>query len=259
MKTRIMILASLTGFFLLSPQITTGQNLPEVIALRNLHLRKGTNPIIFQNYYKHWCEKIRDNSKGACGWIMYGDRGANEGQYCFAWGFNFQATRDYYFPESDQANYPQWNAVLEKFHFRPPTAQLVDSISDYTDFVVIGYNSMIDPQLGQLICLSYFDVAEGRQENFERFVSYELQPAFQKDIDGFRIYVLKGDRGSLTGKYVLFRVFDSVDLRNNYFPEGINNPAPDFAEKWSMVESLYERLQNYMMGTTVPTEYIVVR
>ncbi len=259
MNTKIWIVASLAGFFLISPQVITPQNLPEVIALRNLHLRKGTNPIIFQNYYKQWCEKIQDNSKGASGWIMYGDRGANQGQYCFAWGFNFLATRDYYFPESDLANYPQWNAVLEKFHFRPPTDQLVDSISDYTDFVVIGYNSMIDPQLGQLICISYFDVAVGRQSQFERFVSYELQPALQKDIEGFRLYVLKGDRGSMVGKYALFRVFDSVDVRNKYFPEGINNPAPDFAEQWNMVESLYTRLQNFMSDSSKPTEYIVVR
>lgn len=236
------------------------QNLPEVIALRELELIDGTNEIIFLNYYTRWCQLITEHSKGASGWVMKGDRGERSGEYIFAWTFNCKSTRDYYFPSSDMANYPQWNAVLSRFHFQAPKQQLVDSINSYTDFVVIGFPRMIAPQLGEIIAIRYFEIPEDKKAKFEAFVEEEFHPAYQKNIEGYYNYVLKGERGDKIGKYVLFTVFDTADRRNEYYPVAGGLASESFVSQWKKVQDIDEIFRSYLPYSIDDdyTDYIVV-
>ncbi|MFW5821520.1 MAG: hypothetical protein ACOCWA_09525 [Bacteroidota bacterium] len=236
------------------------QNLPEVIALRELELNKMTNEIIFLNYYSQWCNLITEHSKGASGWLMKGDRGNRSGEYIFAWTFNYKATRDYYFPSSEMANYPQWNAVLSRFDFSAPKDPLVDSINSYTDFIVTGFNQMIAPQLGEIIAIRYFEVDEEKQEDFENFIIMDYHPAYQAHIDGYYNYILKGDRGDKAGTYILITVFDSADRRNEYFPVPLEDPSDSFTEQQGPVMEIDEKFRTFLNENIDfdYTDYIVV-
>jgi hypothetical protein len=76
-------------------------------------------------------------------------------------------------------------------------------------------------------------------EDFEQRVLEVLRgvPVF----DGWKTYVLKGDRGERKGQYLLVHEFDSIEIRNRYFPNEDGSAAeevrlsrhrPDLDEKW---------------------------
>lgn len=236
------------------------QNLPEVIAFRELELHKETNEIIFLNYYNRWCDLITEHSKGASGWVMKGDRGERNGEYVFAWTFNYKSTRDYYFPARGLANYPQWNAVLNLIDFHAPEQPLVDSLNTYTDFIVVGYPKMIAPQLGEIIAVRFFTIPEENQEEFETFIENEYHMAFQENIDGYYNYVLKGDRGDKVGMYMLLTVFDTADRRNEYYPIPLEPASESFMTQWQNVEEIENRFREYLPESIDfdYTDYIVV-
>lgn len=238
----------------------SGQNLPEVIALREIKMHPGTNELIFLNYYNQWCDLITEYSKGASGWVMKGDRGDRNGEYVFAWTFNYKSTRDYYFPSGEMSNYPQWNAVLKRFNFAPPHQPLVDSISSYTDYIVIGYNNLIAPQLGEIIAVRYFDIKEEQVTRFEEFVSGTYHTAYQKHIDGYYNYVLKGDRGDNAGSYLLLTVFDSADRRNAYYPVPGEPGSDEFMKQWENVSDVEENFRKFLPANIDQqyTDYILV-
>ncbi len=238
----------------------SGQNLPEVIALRELELSKNTSEIVFQNYYSRWCDLITEHSKGASGWVMKGDRGNRSGEYIFAWTFNYKCTRDYYFPTSEMANYPQWNAVLTRFDFLAPKQPLVDSINSYTDFVVVGFNELIMPQLGEIIALRFFEVDEEKQEDFENFIIQDYHPAYQANIEGYYNYVLKGDRGDKKGIYSLWTIFDTADRRNEYFPVPLDPPSQDFLSQQEKILEIDEKFRTFLNENIDfdYTDYVVV-
>ena len=259
MKTKIII-PVLFAFLSFQFVNLAAQNLPEVISLRELELNKETNEIIFLNYYNQWCDMVAEHSKGVGGWVMKGDRGNRNGEYVFAWTFNFKSTRDYYFPTIDKANYPQWQAVLSKIQFHAPEKPMVDSIRSYTDFVVLGFDKMIAPQLGEIIAVRYFDVENTKVDEFENFVIKEYHPALQNHVEGYFNYVLKGDRGDKAGSYLLLTVFDNADRRDQYFPVPLDPPSDAFQNQFTEVEDLAEKFSGYLIENVDHdyTDYIVV-
>ncbi len=241
-------------FFFLTNLAVPGliaQDLPELIAIRELDLRPETNEIVFQNYYNQWCRNIREHTKGVSAWIMKGDRGNRIGKYNMIWGFNYVETRDYYFPVSDITNYPKWNAALSRFKFQAPEEPLVEDINEYTDFIVTGYDKMVNPQLGEVISVCFPEVKAGAEEKLEAFAAEELNVAFQNNIDGYYVYLLKGDRGSYKGKYAILRVFDSYERRRLYFPDDSNSPSPAFTKESKKVSGTIEKFKTYF--ETAPT------
>lgn len=259
MKKSILTIVLLL-FILIAGSSLYAQNLPEVISLRELELHQETNEIIFLNYYSQWCDNVYEHSKGAGGWVMKGDRGNRNGEYIFAWTFNFKSTRDYYFPTGDMSNYPQWQAILNKFKFHAPEKPLVDSIKSYTDYVVLGFPEMIAPQLGEIIAVRYFDVNEEKKNEFEDFVENIYHPAFQQHIEGYYNYVLIGDRGDRVGKYLLLTVFDSADRRDQYFPVPLDPPSDDYQSQWLEVEDIAQKFNSFITQNVDHdyTDYIVV-
>jgi hypothetical protein len=234
----------LTNLLLLIPLINA-QDLPEILAIRELKLRPGVNETAFQNYYNIWCKNIKDHTKGVNAWIMKGDRGSRSNKYDMMWGFNYLETRDYYFPVSDITNYPKWNAALGRFQFQAPQDPFVEDINAYTDFLVVGYDNMINPQLGEVLSISFPEVKAGKEKELEDFVTDEMNNAFQDNIDGYYIYLLKGDRGALKGKYAVMRVFSKYEKRQLFFPENSETPSPEFGKATKKTASLTAKFKTY--------------
>lgn len=55
-----------------------------------------------------------------------------------------------------------------------------------------------------------------KAEDFEKFVTEELSTL--PSLEGVKTYLLKGDRGDREGKYLFMDEFESVEVRDRYFP-----------------------------------------
>jgi len=77
----------------------------------------------------------------------------------------------------------------------------------------------------------------------EDFLRNEIIPAYEKNYDGIKLFLLKSDRGSVNEIYSLLLIFDSVDERNAWWPErGQSSEKAKEAEEKMM--DLPEKLQS---------------
>jgi len=72
------------------------------------------------------------------------------------------------------------------------------------------------------------------EQDFERFITEQLAAMSLPGVTG---HLLKGDRGKRAGQYALLTEFESVDVRNRYYPtegsqgEGMPPPSQDVVDK----------------------------
>lgn len=231
------------------------QDLPEVIALREIEIHEETNEVIFKNYYTKWCDVLKQHSKGMSGWLMKGERGDRVGKYVFAYGFDFKAARDYYFPTEPPADYKQFYALPQEALTNLPSG--VEATNTYTDFVVLGYADIIRPMMGEVIGIHYLNVKNKMGDKFEEFVVKEFNPGMYNKIPGVNFYIMKGDRGDMKGHYIFVWVFDTIERRNEYYPaEG--QPTQKFNDLFEPLRGLDEKLQAFLDEEESYTDYIVI-
>ncbi len=231
------------------------QDLPEVIALREIEIHEETNEVIFKNYYRKWCDVLEENTKGMSGWLMKGDRGKRVNKYVFAYGFDYKAARDYYFPTIPPADYKQFYALPQEALGKLPAG--VEGTNTYTDFVVLGYKDLVRPMMGEVIGIHYLDVKPRKEDDLENFVTREFNEAIYDKIPGLNMYIMKGDRGDMKDKYVLVYVFDTVERRDNYLPKG-EDPSEEFKNAMSPLMDVYDKLHTFLNKEISYTDYVVV-
>jgi len=232
-----------------------GQDLPEVIAMREIVIHEETNEVVFKNYYRKWCDVLNEQSKGMSGWLMKGDRGSRKNKYIFAYGFDYKAARDYYFPTEPPADYKQFYALPQEALSKLP--QGVEGTNTYTDFVVLGYKDIVRPMMGELLGIHYIDIKSRNAKDFEKFIIEEFNPGMYNQIPGLNLFVLKGDRGEMKGQYVLMYNFESVELRDMYIPEP-GQSTDEFKKEFEPVMPLWDKLQSFIDQTSSWTDYVVV-
>ena len=231
------------------------QDLPEVIALREIEIHDETNEVVFKNYYTKWCDVLKDNSKGMSGWLMKGDRGERVDKYIFAYGFDYKAVRDYYFPTEPPAHYKQFYALPQEALSKLPPG--VEGTNTYTDFIVLGYKDIIRPMMGELLGIHFINIKARKSNDFEKFVVEEFNPGMYNKIPGLNLFILKGDRGEMEGHYILMYNFETVELRDLYVPES-GQATEEFKKEFDPVMHLWDKLQSYIEETSSWTDYVVV-
>jgi hypothetical protein len=94
--------------------------------------------------------------------------------------------------------------------------------------------------------------------DFDAFVRKEMAGAIAKDVTGMKMLVLKGDRGARKGAYLLVWEFDSLAVRNHYFPKegGWNNPA--FQQVLNQMQGVMDKFSAYVREQAVYTDYVTV-
>ncbi len=95
-------------------------------------------------------------------------------------------------------------------------------------------------------------------EEYEQHFGKEL--ASLPDYQGWKTYLLKGDRGERAGKFLLLFEVESVEARDRYYPrpEEESEEARRFGEQHPEVTAV---LQKYAASMSKPhswTDYIVV-
>ena len=95
-----------------------------------------------------------------------------------------------------------------------------------------------------------------KAEDFEKFI---IEEVYTSSIpEGWKYYLLKGDRGDREGKYLWMIEFDSVESRDQFFP----SPGEMSAEAQASMESLGDIFEKWATFATpldmITTDYVVV-
>ena len=231
------------------------QDLPEVIALREIEIHEETNEVIFKNFYRKWCDVLEENSKGMSGWLMKGERGERVNKYIFAYGFDYKSARDYYFPVEPPADYKQFYALPQEALSNLP--QGVEGTNTYTDFIVVGYDDIVRPMMGEVIGIHNLEVKSRKEAELEKYFKDEFISAVYNKIPGLNLYLMKGDRGDMKGHYILVYVIDTIERRNQYFPESGEN-TEEFLQYFRPISQYFDKLYSFLGDRISYTDYIVV-
>ena len=106
-----------------------------------------------------------------------------------------------------------------------------------------------------------------KEEDFERFLS-EAMPKLRM-YEGWKYYVLKGDRGDRTGRYLCLIEVESVEARDRYVPADnvMSEEVQKFGESLSEEERAFQEKFFEKNATFTPsiigentlyTDYVVI-
>lgn len=236
------------------------QNMPEVVSIREFKLKPETDPIHFHNLSDIGTEQIEEKSRGLHIWIWKGNRGERTGEYLHTYGFDLKATRDYYFP-SEEAPAPKMEALMAKIQMPGGVTMgdYAEGFESYTDYAVLGFDTMTDPKGGSVVSLHEIEVPAGKEKAFEELIITKMQPAWQEKVPGMYFYVMKGDRGERKGRYMVAIVFDTLERRNAYFPTADEGPSEELSALSDGIwfDAEIEALGVSEMGSAY-TDYILV-
>ena len=107
-------------------------------------------------------------------------------------------------------------------------------------------------ETGKVLGIHYYTLKEGVESSeFERFITEEWNPVNRELFPGILIRLMKGERGSEIGNYILIYEMNSLYIRNFYFPTAgeQTEAATTILEKcgeqctqvWDRFEELAER------------------
>jgi hypothetical protein len=65
------------------------------------------------------------------------------------------------------------------------------------------------------------------REDFEKVMLEAASTDPMVNAEGWKTYIVKGDRGARKGQFALIHEFDSVEARNRYFPTENGEPAEE--------------------------------
>ena len=92
-------------------------------------------------------------------------------------------------------------------------------------------------------------------EEFEKFVTEEVFPL---PWSGLSVHLLKGDRGDREGKYLWVYEFESIEAREEVFPEG--QLSEEFQQFFESHAAVWEKCNTFAHPLPDPfnTDYVVV-
>ena len=253
---------SLLGAVLLCTSMFA-QVFPEVVSIREIKLKKGTNPVAYSNAIKIMNNGLEKEGEGINLRLWFGDRGERAGELLQSWTFDRKKDRDFYFPvaEGTDEDYANMTALAEKIKapLSPNDPRVESGMDVYTDYVMIGYDKLENPMVGMLTSVHEIEINEGMEAEFEAFVQSDLHPAFQKEGEGMALYILKGDRGTREGKYIAALCFDTIERRDHYYPKP-DTPSEAANELNKKLQPVMEGAAKFLkegMGTKY-TDYLII-
>lgn len=231
--------------------------IPEVISMREVGLKEGADTEMLTKMAQHEAKQIAEKSDGMYFALLMGNRGERNGKYLHSYAFQTKAKRDHYFPK-EGADAPQhtedmFNSIEFPEDKNPNTFLTGGEV--YTDYVILGYDQLEEPKGGAVVSLHELEVKAGSEAEFEKLVIETMQPAWQKNMEGIYVYVLKGDRGARKGKYLQMMVFESMETRDAYFPVEGEGFAEEMADKITEELNPTAKMQALGVSSTGYTDY----
>ncbi|MDH5398300.1 MAG: hypothetical protein OEX02_09150 [Cyclobacteriaceae bacterium] len=257
--------AYVTALFvsILTLKVSAQNPLPEVLSIREFEAADEASSLVYINYLKQVAMIEERSFNGVHTMIARGERGKRVNKFINLWGFDFLAARNYYFPGEDEESYPQYTAHVlahQRDIVAPklPEGKIITSPA-YGDFIILGYEKLLNPQFGEVVGVRYFEIESSKQAEFEAHVINEVHPMYQKYIDGYWVYIGKSDRGSMKGKYVLLSVFDTYNRRQEYYPKP-DKPAETLTKAAEPLTETFNKTAVFLGDQDIPyTDYIIMR
>jgi hypothetical protein len=94
-------------------------------------------------------------------------------------------------------------------------------------------------------------------EEYERFFTKELAPL--PELQGWKSYLLKADRGERAGKFLLLFEIDSIEARDRYFPrpDEASEEVQQYLEQNPEAAAAWKK-DDAFRSADISTDYIVV-
>lgn len=94
---------------------------------------------------------------------------------------------------------------------------------------------------------------------FESFARMRYNPGWLGVTPGMTVAIMKADRGTRKGRYVLAFIFDSVTTRDAYFPQEGSEGTEAFQAYIREVQDLSDELEQYVEEIGSYTDYVALR
>ena len=97
-----------------------------------------------------------------------------------------------------------------------------------------------------------------KPDEFERVFAKEIAPSLA--LPGWKIQLLKGDRGAQAGKYRVLLEIESLEARDRFFPRAgeASDEFTRFFEQHPEAAAAWEKWQKMGPETDVSTDYVAV-
>ena len=255
MKSKIILTALLSAIIALP---IFSQRMPEILAIRDLEIQEEVNEVAVQNAFKDLTKKLNWYFLGNTAFIGKGNRGDRVEKYVFLWGFDLKDHRDYYYPpdstSGSAAAIEAWGKIG-----RPGLPYLKES-PKYTDYQLLGFNKMIDPQLGEVVAIRYPEIIPQKEKEFISRMENEWYKNSENFIEGIGYYFYKGDRGERLGKYMHVLTIDTYETYVKYWTKE-GEWTEEGNKAFEPVGELHEEIMSYFKEGSFDayTDYIIVR
>ena len=95
-------------------------------------------------------------------------------------------------------------------------------------------------------------------QEFETYFTRELSPLFRQ-ISGQTIHLVKGDRGSREGRYLLLFEIDSVERRDSLYPVS-GGESPEMDRMFADNSAIVNKANDFVVAIPDPkfTDYVTV-
>ncbi len=188
-----------------------------------------------EKYFPAW----RDLLPGSRVYYTRGERGKHEDEEIFLWVFKNKEVRDYYWPQTDVANedYQQRRKTIDWLYTDSTFYQYNTGWKEQfaSDYLVIEAGRPVEKDWlssGALIGMHFMKLKKGiNTDDFEDFIRNTWAPNRSDAVPGSKVFFLKGIRGNHENEYVFMWVIESLETRDQYYPEK------------DQVSAMYEKLQ----------------
>ena len=113
-------------------------------------------------------------------------------------------------------------------------------------------------RLGKVLGLRYFTITQGEAATYEQRVKEFAYPHYDRHWPGVDWVLLKGDRGEQDGEYAFFSNFETLGLRNYYYPqeEGPFPRTEPMEEIWNA--EVADHFSEFEFEDTFVGDYVLV-
>jgi len=236
-----------------------GQNMPECFAIAEMEMDPVIHEVAIENSYSEIHQAIKKEFTGYNFFLLKGIRGERPTKYTIAMCFDLIEFRNYYYPSEgggmSKNGQDKWRrtGLVQGMPFVKETKR-------HTDYILLGFDQLVNPQLGEVIAIRYPEIKPDMEAEFERRLMAEWLEDLHKGMEGLHIYWLKADRGERKGKYMMLLVFDTYERYRDYWTDEGQSTAA-YNEVVEPYLEVIEAMSAYFIEDAFDqyTDYIAVR
>ena len=257
--TATLLIVSISMFFM--AVVSQAQEASPVYGVHNIELGDGVDAADFEEYViEELVPAWKEPRNGMRIMVLKGDRGERKGKYQLIYAFDSKETRDKFFPPDTQRASELFRKTME------PVNEVMQGLGkfkierkSYTDYSPVGVYTPAKPGSTPVIAVRDIELSNDVDEQeFEAFIQEKFAPAWKESREGMTIFFVKGDRGDRKGMYQFVWMFESIENRDEYFPEEGGDGTGKLGEVLEPIGDVMQGLQQFQFRSESYTDYYVL-